>query len=81
MELEKDLEVRDKFQLLAWGLKIRDALRRRRYFKEAVDELKLKFRKLLYMYLDKKAEENFKKLTSLIENYDKDEDNFTTPKQ
>ena len=32
------------------------------------------------MYLDKKAEENFKKLTSLIENYDKDDDNFTTPK-
>ena len=82
LELEKDLEVRDKFQLFAWGLKLKDALRRRRYFIEAVDELKSKFRKVLYMYLDKKAEENFKQLTDLIQNYDKDDEtNFVTPKQ
>lgn len=38
---------------------------------EAVDEVKRRFRKLLYIWQDKKAEENFKALTSLIENYDK----------
>ena len=46
---------------------------RRKYFIEAADELKRRFRKLLYMWQDKKAELNFKELTDLIQNYDKDD--------
>jgi predicted type IV restriction endonuclease len=45
----------------------------RKYFLEAVNELKRKLRKVLYAWQDKKAEENFKGLVSLIENYDKDD--------
>ena len=50
---------------------MKESLQRRAYFLEAVDELKRKFRKLLYIWQDKKAEDNFKALTALIENYDK----------
>jgi hypothetical protein len=46
---------------------------RRTYFLEAVNELKAKLRKVLYMWQDKKAERNFKELANLIENYDKDD--------
>ncbi len=71
--MEKDIEIRDKYQLMAWGLNFKEALLRRKYFVEAVNELKRKFRKILYAWQDKKAEENFKGLVSLIENYDKDD--------
>jgi len=70
--------VRDKFTLLAWGLDLRECMRKRRYFLEATEEIKRRFRKLLYLYLDKKAEINFMALTNLIENYDKDEDGSTS---
>eukprot|EP00347_Sterkiella_histriomuscorum_P004120 403361677 len=73
-EIEKDLEIRDRFILFSWGLQMKDCLRRRAYFIEAVDDLKRKLRKVLYMWQDKKAEDNFKALTSLIENYDKNAD-------
>ena len=53
---------------------MKECLRRRAYFLEAVDEIKRKLRKVLYMWQDKKAEDNFKALTALIENYDKDGD-------
>lgn len=46
---------------------------RRKYFLEAVNELKRRFRKLLYMWQDKKAEENFMELALLIENFDKND--------
>ena len=71
--MERDIEVRDKFKLLAWGLNVKEGLIRRSYFLEAVNELKRKLRKVLYMWQDKKAEDNFKELASLIENYDKDD--------
>ena len=71
--MEKDLEIRDRFKLFAWGLTFKEALLRRKYFLEAVNELKRKLRKVLYVWQDKKAEENFKGLVSLIENYDKDD--------
>jgi hypothetical protein len=74
LEFEKDLEVRDRYTLFIWGLQYREALHRRKYFLEAVNELKRRFRKLLYLYQDKKAEENFKQLADLILNYDKDDD-------
>jgi hypothetical protein len=45
---------------------MREALRRKMYFLEAVSEIKRKLRKVLYMWQDKKAELNFKELTDLI---------------
>ncbi|CDW90092.1 UNKNOWN [Stylonychia lemnae] len=83
VEIEKYLEVRDRFYLMSYGLQLKESLRKRAYFLEAVDEIKRRLRKVLYMWQDKKAEENFKALTSLIENYDKDAiltPSYTTPK-
>jgi hypothetical protein len=54
--MERDIEVRDKFKLFAWGLTLKEAMLRRSYFLEAVTELKAKLRKVLYMWQDKKAE-------------------------
>ena len=71
--MEKFLEVRDRYKLFAWGLMFKEALLRRQYFLQAVNELKRRLRKVLYAWQDKKAEENFKGLVSLIENYDKDD--------
>jgi hypothetical protein len=71
--MEKFLEVRDRFKLFAWALMFKEALVRRKYFLEAVGELKRRLRKVLYAWQDRKAEENFKGLVSLIENYDKDD--------
>jgi hypothetical protein len=65
--------VRDRFKLFAWGLNLKEALLRRRYFLEAVSEIKLRLRKVLYLWQDKKAERNFLELALLIENYDKDD--------
>jgi hypothetical protein len=71
--MEKFLEVRDRFKLFAWALMFKEALVRRKYFLDAVSELKRRLRKVLYAWQDRKAEENFKGLVSLIENYDKDD--------
>ena len=67
------MEVRDRFKLFAWALMFKEALVRRKYFLDAVSELKRRLRKVLYAWQDRKAEENFKGLVSLIENYDKDD--------
>lgn len=49
---------------------------------DATFELKRKLRKVLYMWQDKKAEDNFKQLTDLILNFDKDaEEHKETPKK
>mmetsp|Transcript_24850 Transcript_24850/g.24334 ORF Transcript_24850/g.24334 Transcript_24850/m.24334 type:complete len:131 (+) Transcript_24850:941-1333(+) len=70
--MEKFFEVGDKYYLLAWGLKRMHALKRRRFVTKVVTELKRRFKKVLYMYQDKKAEQNFEELKNLIENYDND---------
>ncbi len=54
--MERDIEIRDKFKLLAWGLNLKETMLRRTYFLEAVNELKAKLRKVLYMWQDKRAE-------------------------
>ena len=71
--MERDLEVRDRYKLFAWGLCLKESLLRRSYFIEAVTELKRKLRKVLYLWQDKRAEQNFKELAMLIENYDKND--------
>lgn len=58
--MERDIEVRDRFKLFAWGLQFKEALLRRKYFIEAVTEVKRRLRKVLYMWQDKRAEDNFK---------------------
>jgi hypothetical protein len=78
--MEKFLEVRDRFKLFAWALMFKEALVRRKYFLEAVGELKRRLRKVLYAWQDRKAEENFKGLVSLIENYDKDDPYYNKKK-
>ena len=79
--MEKDLEIRDRYKLFVWGLTFKEALLRRKHFLEAVNELKRKLRKVLYAWQDKKAEENFKGLVNLIENYDKDDPIYATKKK
>lgn len=54
--MEREIEVRDKFKLLAWGLNLKETMLRRTYFLEAVNELKAKLRKVLFMWQDKRAE-------------------------
>ncbi len=54
--MERDIEIRDKFKLLAWGLNLKETMLRKTYFLEAVNELKAKLRKVLYMWQDKRAE-------------------------
>jgi hypothetical protein len=66
LQLEKELEIRDKFQLLAWGMKLKDSILRRQYFLEAVYDLKTRFKKLLYLWQDKRAEKNLQELALLI---------------
>ncbi len=73
LQLEREMEVRDKYQLFAWGLRLKESILRRQYFLEAVNELKHRFRKVLHMWQDKRAEVNFMELAMLIENYDKDD--------
>lgn len=73
--MERDLEIRDRFLLLSYGLKLKSAMRTRLYVLETVAELKRRFRKFLYMWQDKRAEENFLRLTKLIMEYDKNESN------
>lgn len=48
-------------------------MKRRKYFLEAVNDLKRRFSLIVYIWREKKAEENFKELALLIETYDKDE--------
>lgn len=73
--------MQDRFLLLSWALNYREALRRRKCFLDATFELKRKLRKVLYMWQDKKAEDNFRQLTDLILNFDKQEEPKETPKK
>jgi hypothetical protein len=67
------MEIKDRFYLMSYGLLFKDRLRRRKYFLEAVGDLKERFKKLLYLWQDKRAEKNFRELENLIMNYDKDD--------
>ena len=49
-ELEREIEVRDKYKLFAWGLRLKETILRRQYFLQAVSELKRRFRRVLYMW-------------------------------
>lgn len=55
---------------MSFGLRLKASITRRRHILEVVEELKHRFRKLLYMYQDKKSQQAFLELKSMIENYD-----------
>lgn len=56
IEYLKDQDVIDKFKVLSFGKQLKESLIKREYLSDVVFELKRRFKKLLYMYQDKKAE-------------------------
>lgn len=46
---------------------------RRKYFLYVVNELKNRFRTVLFAYFDKKADRTFNEIKSMIENFDKND--------
>ena len=59
---EKEMEVRDRFQLWGWALRRKAALVRRHAVLDVVTELKLRFKKVLYLYQGWKEEKRFKEM-------------------
>jgi hypothetical protein len=57
---------------LAFGLRRREAIIRRKAFIKAVGLIKLRLRKVLNKYMIWKAEKQFKALEDLIANFDKE---------
>ena len=50
-EWEQDMEVRDRFSLMAYGLKRKDAWIRKRAILDSVYELKRRFKVVLFQFL------------------------------
>lgn len=71
-EIEQD--VIDRFKLLSFGLRRKAALMRRIHFVKAATLLKRRFRKVLNLYREWKAEKKFREFADLIENFDKGTD-------
>lgn len=55
-QLEKYWEVQDKWQLIAWGLRQKQALLFRKHFLTVTDQLKDRFKIILGRYLAKRAD-------------------------
>ena len=58
-EWEHDMEVRDRFRLMAFGLERRLAWRSKRVILNTVDELKRRLRIVLFRYIQKRDEKKF----------------------
>lgn len=67
---ERDMEIRDKYSLMAFGLKCKAAWTRKRAILDAVSELKRRFKILLFEYLKKRDDRRFAELQDLIMNFD-----------
>ena len=65
------MEVRDRFSLMAYGLKHKAAWTRKNAILDTVFELKRRFKVLLFQYLKKRDERKFEELQDLILNFDK----------
>ena len=72
-QLEKYWEVQDKWQLISWGLRQKQALLFRKHFLVVTDQLKDRFRRILSRFLAKRAEKQFEDLKDMILNFDKGE--------
>jgi len=73
-QIEKMWEVQDKWKLLAWGLKQKQALIFRMHFLQSTDHLKDKFRIILGRFLRKRADKQFEEMRELIETFDLEAD-------
>lgn len=71
--IEKMWAIQDKWQLISWGLRQRQALLFRKHFLDATENLKDRFRILVSKFLQKRAERQFEDIKNLILNFDKDE--------
>lgn len=71
--IEKMWAIQDKWQLISWGLRQRQALLFRKHFLEATENLKDRFRIVVSKFLQKRAERQFEDIKNLILNFDKDE--------
>ena len=61
-EWERDMEIRDRFSLMAYGLKHKAAWTRKNAILDTVFELKRRFKVLLFQYLKKRDERKFEEL-------------------
>lgn len=55
-EWESEAEVRDRFQLMAYGLRRKAAWQRKRYILDTVLELKGRLRMVLHRFLERREE-------------------------
>ena len=69
-EWERDMEIRDRFSLMAFGLKRKAAWIRKRAILDSVYELKRRFKVVLFQFLQKRDDRKFSELQDLILNFD-----------
>ena len=65
------MEVKDKYSLMAFGLKRKAAWIRKKAILDAVFELKRRFKVVLFRFLERREQKNFEDLQDLILNFDK----------
>ena len=61
-EWERDMEIRDRFSLMAYGLKRKAAWTRKHAILDTVFELKRRFKVVLFQYLKKRDDRKFQEL-------------------
>ena len=78
-QFDKDMAIKDRFTLMAWGLQRKASFVRIRVFLQTVNELKRRFNKIANMFLVKKGKQEEQQelddFEELIENFDK-RDNY-----
>ena len=74
LEWEIQQDVIDRFKLLSFGLRRREALLRRIFFLKATAQIKRRLKKVYALYKEWREEKQFKQLADLINNFDKDQD-------
>ena len=68
---EKEAEVKDRFALLAYGIKRKSAWIRKKAILDMAFELKRRFKVVLFRYLEKRDDRKFKDMQDLILTFDK----------
>ena len=68
---ERDMEIRDRYALMAYGMKRKAAWIRKNAILDSVFELKRRFKILLFQYLQKREDRKFQELQDLILTFDK----------
>jgi len=65
--------IQDKWILISWGMRQKNAILFRKQFLSATEELKDRFKILLSKFLRKRAEKQFDDIKNLILNFDKED--------